>query len=229
MIIGQDVRRIRFVCFGGGESEGVGDQSVGSLTDQEKETFGRQAAGNRAAKEGIGYAGVIGGGGMKGTSGADAAAGAAGVVGSEISNAEEKASTYAQTKSVLSKLSNLHTVFSVVDALTPEEMSARTAFGLNASPTGAGFVGEMGHSNEMQPVAKPVSARQGIAVNTAPVSQKELQTKQNEAQANPEEAAAMAEQEEKKKARQRVGLLQMRAVDPLFIEGLPDIFRSRAV
>lgn len=45
---------------------------------------------------------------------------------------------------------------------------------------------------------------------------------------NPEEAAANAVEEERKKARQRVGLMQMRAIDPLFIENLPQIFRSRA-
>lgn len=45
---------------------------------------------------------------------------------------------------------------------------------------------------------------------------------------NPEEAAANADTEERAKARQRVGLMQMRRVDPFFLDSLPNIFRSRA-
>ncbi len=224
MIIGQDVRRIRFVCFGGGGASGAGDESMNVQND---------------------YTGAWSQEDKEQTAGLISSINEQGIVTDEQSFTnevnKEQAAQKETHKDIFSVINTLSTMMNPTLGLvtkgletvtTPTTLSAVQS--LTPGVTGSGKIaggGGLGggEGKALWEASKPVSAQQGIAVNTAPVSQKELQTKQNEAQANPEEAAAMAEQEEKKKARQRVGLLQMRAVDPLFIEGLPDIFRSRAV
>lgn len=105
--------------------------------------------------------------------------------------------------------------------------------GFGTSQNGIQFTGGRGKNREARLATgeNHINSAVSPTINSMPDQTAEATAKATttaDTELNPEEAAANADTEERAKARQRVGLMQMRRVDPFFLDSLPNIFRSRA-